>query len=256
MLAITVVSLNMPLVEIILSRASVGVSFVSLTNYLLTLIRKQMKTKSRLLTGSVGMILRLMSGFFLFSAFRYPSENKKAKLVSDIRTYFDKNVKPIMQPQRVKLDQFLTTDERKEVSQLNSRVRQLIIKRNTAGIGFINSAEFSFSEVPEYTPKQKAEQKENRDEMRRIMAQAWAIADRHEKEITRLLYEKSTFYGTWERGLSTIAKDYLDDQFFFIGSKQLVKRFENREILRYYGPVAFLLWDPQQRFIGDELIRK
>jgi|GEM_PF-3449260 len=215
-----------------------------------------MKTKSRVLTGSVGMIVLLIFGFVLFSAFRTTSENNKAKLVSDVRTYFDKYVKPIMQPQRAKLDQLLSAEERKEVSQLNSRIRQLITNRNASGIGIITSPQFSFSEVPEFTAKQKADQKVSHDEMRRIMAQAWTIVDKHEKEINSLLNEKTSFYGTWKRGLTAIAKDYLDDKFFFIGSKQIVNRFENREILKYYSPVAFLLWDPQQPFISDELIRK
>jgi hypothetical protein len=215
-----------------------------------------MKTKTRLLTGSVGMIVLSMFGILLFSAFRAPSENEKAQLAMEIRNYLDKNVKPIMQPQRIKLDQALTVQEKKEVSALNGQLRQLIKKRNAAGIGLIASEEFSFSAAPSFTVKQKADQKATRDEMRRIMAQAWAIADRHENEIGKLLNEKSTFFGTWERGLSAIVKDYLDDKFLFIGSKQLITRFENRGIIKYYSPVAFLLWDPQVRFIGDELIRK
>ncbi|MEI7726302.1 MAG: hypothetical protein WCK09_14425 [Bacteroidota bacterium] len=215
-----------------------------------------MKTTTRLLTGSFGMIFLMVSGFILFSAFSKPSENEKAKLVSEIRIYLDKNVKPIMQPQRVKLDQLLSVEEKKTVSQLNNRLRQLIIHRNAAGIGFISTDPFSFSQVPSFTPAQKKSEKESRDEMRRIMAQAWAIADKHEKEIDRLMSEKSTFFDTWKRGISSIVKDYLDDQFLFIGSKQLVKRFENRGIIKYYSPVAFLLWDPQQRFVGDELLVK
>jgi hypothetical protein len=215
-----------------------------------------MKTKTKLLTGSFGIIFLLMIGLFLFTAFRVPTENEKAKLVSEIRNYLDKNVKPIMQPQRVKLDQVLTVQEKNELSLLNNQLRQLVTKRNTAGIGFITSEELSFSQAPEFTSKQLADQKSSRDEMRRIMAQAWAIADRHEKEIGQLMNEKVTFFGTWERGISSIVKNYLDDKFLFIGSKQIIRRFENRGLVKYYSPVAFLLWDPQQRFIGDELIGK
>ncbi len=215
-----------------------------------------MKTKTRLLTGSVGMILLSMFGFLLFSAFKAPSENEKTQLALEIRNYLDKNVKPIMQPQRTSLDKLLTAQEKKDVIRLNSQLRQLITKRNAAGIGFITSPAFSFSQEPSITSKQKTAQKESRDEFRHIMTQAWAIADKHETEIDQLLNEKSSFFGTWERGISSIVKNFLDDKFLFIGSKQIIKRFENREIVRYYSPVAFLLWDPQQRFIGEELIRK
>ncbi len=214
-----------------------------------------MKTKSKLLTGTVGMIVLSMFGFFLLTSFKAPSEADKTMLIRDIRTYLDKNVKPIMQGQRVKLDQILTAEEKKELSQLNNRLRQLVSQRNSSGIGIITAPEFSFSEIPAYSPEQKAEQKASRDEMRRIMAKAWTIADKHEKEIGQLLNEKSSFFGTWKRGLSGIIKDYLDNKFYFIGSKQIVKRFENREIIQYYSPVAFLLWDPQQRFINDDLIK-
>jgi hypothetical protein len=215
-----------------------------------------MKTKTRLLSGSVGMIVLLLFGSVLFSAFKTPSENEKAQLILEMRTYLDKNVKPIMEPQRVKLNQMLSAEEKRELNLLNTRLRQLVTKRNATGIGFITAEEFSFSKVPAFTPVQKASEKESRDEMRRIMASAWAIADKHEKEIDLLLTEKSSFFGTWERGISTIVKNYLDDKFLFIGSNQLLKRFQNRGIIKYYSPVAFLLWDPQQRFIGDELIRK
>jgi hypothetical protein len=155
----------------------------------------------------------------------------------------------------VKLDQVLTAEERKQVSALNGRMRALIEKRNKSGIGFLVADEFSFSQAPVYTEKQKADQKSSHDEMRRIMAQAWAIADKHEADISRLLNEKTSFFGTWERGITAIVKEYLDDKFYMIGSKQISKRIENRGIGRYYSPVAFLLWDPQQRFIPDELIK-
>ncbi len=215
-----------------------------------------MKTKTKMLSGSIGMIILLMFGVVLFSAFSTPSENEKAKLALEIRNYLDKNVKPIMQSQRVKLDKVLTAQEKQEVAQLNNQVRQLITKRNSAGIGLISSPEFSFSQEPEFTAKQKEVQKATRDEMRRIMARAWAIADRHENEIDQLLNEKSALFGTWERGIAFILKNYLDDKFLFIGSNQIIKRFENRGIVKYYSPVAFLLWDPQQRFVGDDLIGK
>ncbi|MDP1622418.1 MAG: hypothetical protein Q8M08_08760 [Bacteroidales bacterium] len=215
-----------------------------------------MKTKTRLLTGSVGMIILSMFGFLLFTAFKATTENDKTKLVMEIRSYLDKNVKPVMKPQRVKLDQILSLQEKKELARLNSQLRQLILKRNAMDIGFITSREFSFNVVPAYTAKQKAGQKESRDEMRRIMSSAWFIFDNHEKEIEQLLNEKSSFFGTWERGISAIVTDYLDDKFLFIGKKQFIKRFENREIVKYYSPVAFLLWDPEQRFISDELIGK
>jgi len=215
-----------------------------------------MKTKSRLLGRSAGMGLLLLIGLILFSAFKSTSDSNKAKLVGDIRTYLDKNVKPVMQPQRIKLNQSLTTEEIKEVAQLNQRLRQLIIKRNSSGVGFITSPDFSFNQQTELSPVQKAEMKEGRDEMRRIMASAWTIADRHETEINKLLREKSSFYGTWQRGLTSIVKEYLDDKFIFIGSNQLIRRFESRELVKYYTPVAFLLWDPQQHFITDDLIKK
>ena len=142
------------------------------------------------------MILLSMFGFLLFSAFKAPSENEKAQLALEIRNYLDKNVKPIMQPQRTSLDKVLTDQEKKDVIRLNSQLRQLITKRNAAGIGFITSPTFSFSQEPSITSKQKTAQKESRDELRHIMTQAWAIADKHETEIDRLLNEKSSFFGT------------------------------------------------------------
>ena len=210
----------------------------------------------RMMAGSFGLIILSMAGILLFSAFKTVSESGKAKLVMEIRTYLDKNVKPIMQPQRVKLDQILSADEKKQVAALNSRMQRLIRERHQSGIGFSGPDEFSFSQVPDLTAKQKEEQNASRDEMRRIMAQAWGIADKHEKEIDGLLNEKSTFFGTWKRGITSIVNEYLDDKFYFIGSKQIMKRMENREIVKYYSPVAFLLWDPQQRFFPDELLGK
>ncbi len=215
-----------------------------------------MKTKTKILSGSSGMALLLMIGLVLFTSFRSSTENEKLKLVSEIRNYLDRNVKPFMQPQRVKLDQFLSKEEKKEINQLNSRLRQLIKSRNNSGTGFLTAEEFSFSKTTAFSAQQKEAQKASRDEMRRIMAQAWTIADKHEKEINLLINEQATLFGTWERGVSSLVKDYLDDKFIFIGSTQLIKRFENRGIIRYYSPVAFLLWDPQQRFITDDLLKK
>ena len=209
-----------------------------------------------MLAGSFGLIILSLAGILLFSAFKTASENGKAKLILEIRSYLDKNVKPIMQPQRVKLDKILTAEEKKQVAVLNKRVQQLIRQRHQSGVGFTGSDEFSFSKVPAFTAKQKEEQKASRDEMRRIMAQAWAIADKHEKGIGQLMNEKATFFGTWKRGITSIITEYLDDKFYFIGSKQIMKQMENREIVTYYSPVAFLLWDPQQRFFPDDLLDK
>jgi hypothetical protein len=90
-------------------------------------------------------------GVLLFSAFKSRSDIEKAQLVSEFRTYLDKNVKPVMQPQRDKLELLLTPGEKTEISLLNGKLRLLIIKRNQSGIGFITSADFSFSEEPEFT---------------------------------------------------------------------------------------------------------
>jgi hypothetical protein len=214
-----------------------------------------MKSKIKMMTLTVGMIVLSLAGVILFSSFRAASESGKAKLVMDIRTYLDKNVKPIMKPQRAKLDQVLTAEEKVQVAALNKRLQKLVRDRKQAGIGFLGTKDFSFDEVPELSSKQRSQQKAGRDEMRRIMAQAWAIADRHEADIDRLLGEKANFFDTWERGITAVITDYLDDKFYFIGKKQIVKRFKNQEIVRYYTPVAFLLWDPQQQLFPDELIK-
>jgi 5'-3' exonuclease len=159
-----------------------------------------------------------------------------------------------MQPQRARLDQYLTPEEKIQVAKLNSRLRQLIADRNRQGIGFIMSDEFSFSNVPAYTEQQKTLQANSRDEMRHIMAEAWVIADKHKNEINSLIKEKSSYFGTWKSDLTGKVTDFLEDKFVFVGSRQIVKRMENREIVKYYSPVAFLLWDPTQRFVSDDIL--
>ncbi|MFZ4548307.1 MAG: hypothetical protein ACOYN4_12760 [Bacteroidales bacterium] len=214
-----------------------------------------MKTKIQTLKAALGIVV-LVSVGLAFSAFRTPTENQRAQLVSTIRNYLDKNVKPTMAPQRAKLDLTLSTEEKAEVAKLNARLRKLISKRHAAGVGFIAAEGFSFTEIPTLSTTQKASQKADRDEMRRIMSQSWAIADNHEKEISVLLNEKSKNMDVWENDIANIAKAYLDSKFFFIGGKQIVRRVENKEIIKYNLPVAFLLWDPQQRFVTDEMIKK
>lgn len=214
-----------------------------------------MKTTFKMMTLTVGMIVLSITCLILFSSFRAASESSKTKLVMDIRNYLDKNVKPIMKPQRAKLDQVLTAEEKVQVAALNKRLQKLVRDRKQAGIGFLGTKEFSFDEVPEFTGQQRSAQKASRDEIRRIMAQAWSIADRHETDIDRLLDEKANFFDTWERGITAVVTDYLDDKFYFIGKKQIVKRFKNQELVSYYTPVAFLLWDPQQQLFPDDLIK-
>jgi hypothetical protein len=214
-----------------------------------------MKTKSKTLRSALTISVLLLVGI-AFSAFRPPTENDRAQLVSTIRNYLDKNVKPSMAPQRTKLDLILSKEEKVTVAKLNARLRQLIAKRHNAGVGFIASEGFSFTEVQIFDANQKSSQKSDRDEMRRILAQAWAIADNHEKEISVLLNEKSKNMDVWKSDIANIAKDYFDSKFFFIGGKQIVRRMENKEIIKYNLPVAFLLWDPQVRFVTDGMIKK
>ena len=214
-----------------------------------------MKTKSKTLRSALAISVLLLVGI-AFSAFRLPTENDRAQLVSTIRNYLDKNVKPSLAPQRTKLDLTLSKEEKAAVAKLNARLRKLISKRHDAGVGFIAAEGFSFTEIPSLNTTQKASQKADRDEMRRIMTAAWAIADNHEKEISVLLNEKSKNMEVWKNDIANIAKEYLDSKFFFIGGKQIVRRMENKEIIKYNLPVAFLLWDPQVRFVTDGMIKK
>ena len=214
-----------------------------------------MKTKSKMLKRVIGIAVLVFIGL-AFSAFRTPTENERAQLVSTIRNYLDKNVKPSMAPQRTKLDLILSKEEKVTVAKLNARLRQLIAKRHNDGVGFIASEGFSFTEVQLLDANQKASQKADRDEMRRIMTETWAIADKHEKEISSLLGEKSKNMEVWKADIANIAKDYLDSKFFFIGGKQIVRRMENKEIIKYNLPVAFLLWNPQERFVTDGMLKK
>jgi len=214
-----------------------------------------MKTKRKTLRSALAISVLLLVGI-AFSAFRLPTENDRAQLVSTIRNYLDKNVKPSLAPQRTKLDLTLSKEEKAAVAKLNARLRKLISKRHDAGVGFIAAEGFSFTEIPSLNTTQKASQKADRDEMRRIMTAAWAIADNHEKEISVLLNEKSKNMEVWKNDIANIAKEYLDSKFFFIGGKQIVRRMENKEIIKYNLPVAFLLWDPQVRFVTDGMIKK
>ena len=94
------------------------------------------------------------------------------------------------------------------------------------------------------------------DKDQRVDHQAWLRLFNNQAYLRRVFDAQFFQFNIVGKELSAIVKDYLDDKFLFIGSNQLMKRFENRGLITYYSPVAFLLWDPQQRFVGDELLIK
>jgi hypothetical protein len=143
----------------------------------------------------------------------------------------------------------LSPDEREQVTRLRDELRSLISLRNQQGIGFFSAGEEPLTEL------QQKQLKESRDRMRHLMVQAWAIADRHEAEIHGLLKPAAGHKESWRDELQKILAKSLGKRYLVIADAGIAGRIESRQFPEYFAPVVFLLWDPQQPFLTEDLIK-
>jgi len=196
------------------------------------------------------MIVMAAAFVLVAGAFVKKSAPQKQVIAQKITAFVAENVAPVMKPQREQLDGTLSADERKEIVELRTELREVIKLRKENRIGLL------FEDQEEVlTVEQLQALKESRDRFRRIMTRAWAIADRHPEEIRQLLQPAKERKPEWTAGIRSILREGIEQKFLVILNRDLVSRAEQHQLAEYFAPVVFLLWDPEKPFLNDDFLK-
>lgn len=147
-----------------------------------------------ILLGSVGLTLGQEK--------RKKGPRDEAK--KEIQSYIKKNVLPVVQEQRAKLDNHLTSAEQSELTDIRSTLQAKQAERKEMRKGKAGHHQKGERPSEEEREAFRAEHKE----MRLLMTRGWAIADNHEAEIDQLVNEIAPQMETWKNDIKAIKEKY------------------------------------------------
>jgi hypothetical protein len=169
-----------------------------------------------------------------------------------LKDYVQKNITPVMQQQRLKLEKQLTSADKKQIRDLRNRMaaaRQQIQN-------FRNQRHLDQSPL---TEDQQKKLQQYRIEMRNIRTEAIALAYKYDANIQALFKEVALPAESWRRDLQAITQKNEDKRLALSNpeNQQLQKRFKHRMQpgrlpINYLRPVPFLLWDINKPMAADE----
>lgn len=198
-------------------------------------------------------ILALTAGIMLIAgatAFTINHKVDRKELAKKTIGYVASEVTPVMKPQRIKLDDLLSVAEKQEIGSLQNEMHDILLLRKNNRIGYLFAEEGQI-----LTAGQKSALKESRDRFRKVLTRCWTIADRHEMEIHQLMKPAAEKKSQWKTGIKSLIREGLEKKFLVILDRDMVSEAEQLEIAEYLAPVVFLLWDPENPFITDDLLK-
>lgn len=136
----------------------------------------------------------------------------KKEMHQQARTYAKENVLPVVQTQRAKLDQQLSSTEQQELEEIRTELQEMKDAHRAKRKAFQQELQ---GERPEQRPAPSQEQidamRTHKKEMRLLMNRAWAIADAHEASIYQLLDEMEDDKQVWKEELGDMMKEHKAD---------------------------------------------
>jgi len=140
--------------------------------------------KKRKLISLKAITITTLAIWFTLSGFTLNTEGE-LPLREEIRKYISENVLPVISEQRIKLDEYLSLDEKKQIREFQEELR-----------GFLNARRILFQDRPFVRPSDISDEerqewmagRRSRMQMHhKIMLEVFSIAERHEDEINRLI---------------------------------------------------------------------
>ncbi|GEO06274.1 hypothetical protein AAE02nite_39380 [Adhaeribacter aerolatus] len=166
---------------------------------------------------------------------------------AELKAYVQKNITPVMQQQRQKLEQQLSSGDKKQIRELRT---QAAAARKQAALYRDN---FRAQRPPgnrSLTEEQKTQLQNLRAESQRIRTEARALAQKYNTQIQALYKEVAAPAEAWRKELAAITRKYHENNPSKPNSNRLHKDvphpYHNRFLEGYFRPVTFLLWEVNQ----------
>lgn len=167
---------------------------------------KKLILSSGIAIGAVAMWL-VFSGFVLKGAGDDPETPR-----TEIRNYIKDHVLPAIKAQREKLNDYLTPEELKKVEAL--KAEQAALRQEKLEMYKNRRANMPKRDGtgPQFTPEQKEMMRAHVMKRDKIRAEAYPIAEAHQKEIYALLDELDAMSADWRTAMHDIIIKYRDER--------------------------------------------
>jgi hypothetical protein len=188
--------------------------------------------KKRLI-ATIAITLLLMGTFV-------SAQDKKPDppLCHELQTYALTHIKPVMKQKREILENELTVQEKKKVGALRIQLDAIHKTRKASNLTF---CERMAGIKPNETQKEILAS--GRKQIRKIMIEAFSIAEKHEKAINQVSQDTRVDREKWRNDLKEIVVKHKRNT-----TRDFFARLEGFGVGESVRPALFLLWDPEKNY--------
>ena len=190
-----------------------------------------MKTIKKIATATIAIA-------FLLVVVNAQAQGKKAdpSLRNDLKTYALTHIMPVMKLKRDILENELTDLEKRQISGLRMQLGEIRKARKTS-----NRTLRERMDGKKLDESQTALNQSERKQIRKIMMEAFSIADKHEKTIDQISLDTKSDRERWRKECKAIVIKYRGD-----GAGDFFTRLDRLGAGQSFRPALFLLWDPEK----------
>ena len=192
-----------------------------------------MKTIKKIATAAIATA-------FLLIVVNAQAQGKKAdpSLRNELKAYALTHIMPLMKLKRDILENELTRLEKKQISGLRMQLDGIRKARKAS-----NRTLRERIDGRKLDETQTALNKSERKQIRKIMMEAFSIADKHEKTIDQISVDTKTDRERWRKECKEIVIKYKGDE-----ASAFFTRLDRMGVGQSVRPTLFLLWDPEKKY--------
>lgn len=194
-----------------------------------------------------------------FSAFKVSNIfNSKAEMYYEMKSFFNDEILPVLEPLRVELEQELTADEKAKIESLREKAGQLIEQKAEM---FKKHHQGADCEKIELTDDEKEAIRLAQKEVRNILTEAWVIMDNHEEKFIEIHENIEPYLETWKKEGRERMMKHLPKMMHGKKGPHCQREGEGhpghrphpRHMDGFVTPVIFILWDTETNFPFNEI---
>ncbi len=181
------------------------------------------------------------------------SSEDRAALHSEIRSYLEAEVQPVLSVERAKADRLLSADEQAQLTKLRSDLKDLRDRSQAQRKALREQHTPGERPSEEMREQMQDAHRAFAKEKRQLMTQVWAIADAHDRELESILDELKPQAKEWRQEIKAIMEKYrpeADDMEAKPGRPSHERHHERgghrhgpEGLGKVLNPAGFLLWD-------------
>lgn len=194
--------------------------------------------------------------FFLTIAFgQYNQLNQNRpnrEMKAEVRAYVQKNIVPVMQEQRLKLEHQLSSQDKSQIRELRLHLAAARKKGEQMRETYRAQRQPGNRNL---TEEQKIQIQNHRSEIHKIRMEARALAQQYSPQIQALYKEVAGKAQTWQQELAAIRRKHLPNTPAELEKEPIRKTrppgFHHGILREYFRPATFLLWEVNQPLTNE-----